>query len=226
VPECEDGARQGRGATLWIRLAVGLVLVAVAFVVDRPAFGVLRSSILYDHWGELREGLTAAKFLGSGLGTALIAGVVGVVDPRGRRRAAVLLLVAIAAGLAAGLLKIGVGRERPSHFDQPVGAERIVFRGPEMGLGEAAYQSFPSGHVTAAFASATCLASFYPPARVICFGVATAAGVNRVVKHQHFLSDVVAGGLLGHLMALLLLHRTPLRHWWRAEIVDREGGRP
>jgi undecaprenyl-diphosphatase len=198
--------------------------MAAAFVLDRSAFGLLRSLALYDNWGELREALTAAKFLGSGLGTALIVLAVGAID--GWRRARVLLVVVVVAGLAAGLLKVTAGRERPSHLDQPVGGERIAFRGPVLGFRQAPFQSFPSGHVTAAFASATCLASFYPPARALCYGVAAAAGVNRVVKHQHFLSDVVAGGLLGHMVALWLLHGTRLRRWWTSESVDTGGVQP
>ena len=35
------------------------------------------------------------------------------------------------------------------------------------------------------------------------------AGVSRVIKHQHFLSDVVAGALVGHLMALGALLAAP-----------------
>jgi membrane-associated phospholipid phosphatase len=207
-------------------LAVGVALVALAFAADRAAFGVLRTVTLYDHWGELREGLTAAKFLGSGLGTALVVLVVGVVDPRGWRRALVLLAVVAVAGLSAGTLKVVTGRERPSHLDQQVGRERMAFQGPRRGLKEAPFQSFPSGHVTAAFASATCLAAFYPPARAVCYGVAAAAGVNRVVKHQHFLSDVMAGSLVGHLVAAVLLGLAPVRRLWQCETVDTGGVPP
>jgi membrane-associated phospholipid phosphatase len=198
----------------------------LAIVVDRSAFEVIRAATLYDRWGELREGLTAAKFLGSGLGTALIVLIVGVVDPIGRRRVRVLLLVVVAAGASAGLLKIVSGRERPSHLDQPLGHERMRFAGPRRGLREAPYQSFPSGHVTAATATATCLSAFYPPARVVFYAVAATAGAHRVVTHQHFLSDVVAGFVVGHLVALWLLHLLPISRWWRRETVDTGGVPP
>lgn len=90
-----------------------------------------------------------------------------------------------------------------------------MIHGPNQGIHEASCQSFPSGHTTAAFASATCFAAFYPPAAPVAYTVAVAAGVNRVVKHQHFASDVVAGAALGHILALLLLHRTRIRRLWQ-----------
>jgi undecaprenyl-diphosphatase len=196
------------------RLVIGLALLAIAFAVDRHGYTVLRTLTLYEHWGEMREGLTAAKFLGSGLGTALILLSVGFLDPRGWRRAGVLALVVLTAAATGGIAKMLAGRERPSHLDQVPGQERIAFHGPSRGLREAPFQSFPSGHTLSSFASATTLAAFYPPARVVFYGVATATAINRVAKHQHFLSDVVAGALVGHLMAWWLLRRRRIKAGW------------
>ncbi len=218
-----------RTATL-VRLAAGLALVGLAFAVDRQAFAAIRGGLLYDHSGEVREALTAAKFLSSGIGTVVVGLVVALLDRRGWRRAAVLWLAVTAASAAGAVVKAATGRERPSHLDQPVGQERMAFRGPRAGLRFAPYQSFPSGHTVSAFASATCLAAFYPPARAVAYAVAGASAANRVVKHQHFLSDVVAGALLGHMVALWLLRRRPLARLWRdpAEPAppepDRAGG--
>ena len=209
------------------RLLVGLVLVVLAFLVDRQAFAALRTVLFYDtdRSGELREALLAAKFLASGLGVFLVGLVVGTLDRRGWRRAGVLWLVVVVAAAFGGLLKVTVGRERPSHEDQVVGSERMVFRGPG-GWRDPYYRSFPSGHTVNAFAAATCLTAFYPPARVVFYSVAAACGVNRVVKHQHFLSDTVAGALIGHLLALWLLACPALRRRWREEPVDSPGGSP
>jgi len=211
--QSDEGTRPSRRALLW-RLGIGLVLLALAFAVDRHGYSVLRTLTLYDQWGEMREGLTAAKFLGSGLGSALILLMVGLLDPLGWRRAGVLLVVMLTAAATGGVAKMLAGRERPSHLDQVPGQERLAFHGPARGLREAPFQSFPSGHTLSSFASATTLAAFYPPARIVLYGVATATAVNRVVKHQHFLSDVVAGGLLGHLMAWWLLGTRWLRRRW------------
>ncbi len=200
--------------TFLVRALSGAALLAAAFLLDRPAFPFLRTVTLYDHWGEMREGLTAAKFLASGLGTLLVGLVVAYLDPRRWRRAGAFFLAVVLSATAGSVLKVSFGRERPSREGQVPGRERTVFHGPSLGLRHASCQSFPSGHTLSAFASATALAAFYPPAAPVFYGVATATAVNRVVKHQHFLSDVVAGGLLGHLLALWILWRTHLRRWW------------
>jgi membrane-associated phospholipid phosphatase len=165
--------------------------------------------------------LTAAKFLGSGLGTVVVGLIIACLDPLRWRRAASLWLMVAVCGLGAGVVKIATGRERPSHLEQPAGRERLAFHGPRRGV-EAPFQSFPSGHTVTSFASATCLAAFYPPARVVFYSIASATAVNRVVEHQHFLSDVIAGALMGHLLTLWLLHRKPVSRWWCS--VDRKQG--
>lgn len=205
--------------SLRIRLLVGLLLLAVAFAVDRQLYLPLRTLLLWEHWGEMQEALGTAKFLGSGLGTVVIGLIVGSLDPRGWRRVLVLWLMVACVGVAAGVIKVATGRERPSHLDQPPGRERLAFLGPARGL-EAPFQSFPSGHAASSFATATCLASYYPPARVVFYVAASATALNRVVKHQHFPSDVIAGAMLGHLLVAWLLRRPRIRRWWQP--VDRK----
>ncbi len=209
-----EPAKLNVARTIGRRALVGGFLLFLAFALDGSAYQVLRTLTRYEHWGEMREGLTTAKFLASGLGTAVILVLVGFLDRLRWRRAGVLCLVVLTSTLAAGLLKMTLGRERPSHLDQVPGQERNAFHGPAQGMRHAWYQSFPSGHTTSAFTTATCLAAFYPPARVVFFALASATAVNRVVKHQHFLSDVVGGGLFGHLMALWLLSRPGIYRRW------------
>ncbi len=213
-PATPERDSQSLARTIGRRALIGGFLLLLAFALDRSAYQVLRTLTLYEHWGEMREGLTTAKFLASGLGTAVIIGLVGFLDRLGRRRAGVLFLVVVTTTLSAGLLKMMIGRERPSHLDQVPGQERNAFLGPVQGMRHAWYQSFPSGHTTSAFTTATCLAAFYPPARVVFYAVASATAVNRVVKHQHFLSDVVAAGVFGHLIPLWLLSRPGFRRRW------------
>ena len=49
---------------------------------------------------------------------------------------------------------------------------------------------------------------------------ASACAVDRVVEHEHFLSDVVAGMVLGYLVATWWLAVAGLGSWWRHEDVD------
>lgn len=196
------------------RCFAGFGLLALAFALDPWAYGGLRAVILYEHWGEMRELMTTAKFLGSGLGTFVIGLTIGVLDPIGWKRAKVVWLVFLLTGTCAVVVKIATGRERPSHLDQVPGCERLAFKGPVDGI-DAPFQSFPSGHAASAFGTATCVATFYPPARAVFYAAAIATATNRVVKHQHFLSDVVAGAMLGHLLAVWLLAVPRIKRSWR-----------
>jgi undecaprenyl-diphosphatase len=102
-------------------------------------------------------------------------------------------LVAIPALMASGLLsrvvKILVGRPRPGVVDQG-----LAHWGPSLAAG---YNSFPSGHATAAFTLAAVLAAASPSWRPALYGLAVLIAFSRVAVDAHFVSDVVAGGLLG-----------------------------
>ncbi len=57
--------------------------------------------------------------------------------------------------------------------------------------------SFPSGHSVTAFAVAVPLALFYPSYMVWLMLCATSVATSRVVLGMHFVSDVVAGSMMG-----------------------------
>jgi len=73
--------------------------------------------------------------------------------------------------------------------------------------------SFPSGHTITAFAVAVSLGSFYPalfPGLLFC---ALSVALSRILLGMHFLSDVVAGGVLGAILgytSAILFHILPL----------------
>ena len=61
--------------------------------------------------------------------------------------------------------------------------------------------SFPSGHSTQAWAVATVIANEYKDRRAVqiaAYGAATAVSVARFTGQNHYLSDVVAGSVLGY----------------------------
>jgi undecaprenyl-diphosphatase len=57
--------------------------------------------------------------------------------------------------------------------------------------------SFPSGHTMTAFAVAIPLASFYPTLTIGVLFCALSIAMSRILLGMHFLSDVVAGALIG-----------------------------
>jgi len=61
--------------------------------------------------------------------------------------------------------------------------------------------SFPSGHTSAAFATATVIADYNHKYAVPAYGVATVIGWSRVDVGSHYWWDVVAGAVLGYAVA-------------------------
>ena len=67
------------------------------------------------------------------------------------------------------------------------------------------YESFPSGHATAAFAVATMQANYHPKQAIFWYAGATAIAASRVKLHRHYTVDVLAGAALGYATARLEL---------------------
>jgi membrane-associated phospholipid phosphatase len=113
---------------------------------------------------------------------------------------AVLLSTVITGGI-----KAVAGRARP-HVDTANARSFELFRGLE---GDD-YQSFPSGHATAAFAFASVVTAeashWWPdgrwPVGLATYGTATITALSRIYNRQHWASDVIAGAAIGTLTGL------------------------
>ncbi len=57
--------------------------------------------------------------------------------------------------------------------------------------------SFPSGHAMTAFAIALVVSTYYPQLEWPLYFIATSIAISRIVLGMHFLSDVMAGAVLG-----------------------------
>jgi membrane-associated phospholipid phosphatase len=66
----------------------------------------------------------------------------------------------------------------------------------------ASYQSFPSGHLAITVAFMTSLAISYPRLKYLSFLIIALMAIGQLGLNYHFLSDVIAGGLLGYIVAL------------------------
>jgi undecaprenyl-diphosphatase len=102
---------------------------------------------------------------------------------------------ATAAAGSAALVGIGLfkllkkvsGRRRPCEIEPHAWATLLP---PDQ-------FSFPSGHTITAFAVAIALGEFYPVVMALLLFCALAIGASRILLGMHFLSDVVAGAILG-----------------------------
>jgi len=65
--------------------------------------------------------------------------------------------------------------------------------------------SFPSGHTMTAFSIAIVVSYFYPTLEGPLYFLALSIGLSRIVLGMHFLSDVLAGALLGSALGVASL---------------------
>ena len=121
----------------------------------------------------------------------------------------------IASGAITQVLKLSVGRARPVVTNDEDAYVFHTFHGSQTN-----FNSFPSGHTTAAFAAAqvfsTEIRSSHPRAAKfttpLLYGVATAVGGARMYNNRHWLSDVMSGALIGHFVGRKITSRVVRQH--------------
>ena len=109
-------------------------------------------------------------------------------DKKLKRNAYVVAAGSLATSAVTNILKYSINRDRP-----------FVTYPDITKKGKAGSPSFPSGHTSSAFATATSLSLAYPKWYVIApsFVYAGAVGYSRMDLGVHYPSDVLAGALIG-----------------------------
>ena len=103
------------------------------------------------------------------------------------------IITAIATGVCCfQWLKKVTGRKRPCHIEPHCWSNTLP---PDQ-------FSFPSGHTITAFAASVPLWSFYPALTEGLIFCAVSVAISRILLGMHFVSDVIAGGLIGSLIGL------------------------
>jgi membrane-associated phospholipid phosphatase len=127
------------------------------------------------------------------------------------------------SGVITALLKDAAGRARP-YVSADTSAHDFGFgRGLRQG---SAYQSFPSGHATAAFAAASVVTSEsqrWWPGRTwlvapLMYGGATLVALSRMYNNAHWASDVVLGAGIGTFSGIKVVRYT---HGHTNNFIDR-----
>ncbi len=98
-------------------------------------------------------------------------------------------------------LKHLIGRARPK-----MNLGEFHFIGPHFFKG--GFDSFPSGHSMASFALASVLSHQFPKGRYFFYGTATLiALVGRVSLRNHYLTDVIVGGMIGYFIGRAIYNK-------------------
>ena len=167
-------------------------VMAGALLLDRTFDGVVPAG-----GGTRLEGAADALNLGGRPQYALVllggTWAAGELAGRGEVADAALRVTAAlaAGGVANGVLKYSLGRERPSTTADP-----LRFRPFSA---DNRWQAFPSGHAVVAFSLASAVAeeARTPWVTVLAYGGAAAVGWSRVYDDKHWASDVAGGAFIG-----------------------------
>jgi undecaprenyl-diphosphatase len=119
-----------------------------------------------------------------------------VLASRGSQRYSALAAAALAVAmgiLVFRIVKRAVGRTRPCAIEPHCWANLLP---PDR-------FSFPSGHSITAFGVAVSLAHFYPLSLAALLFCAVSVALSRILLGMHFLTDVVAGSVLGAVLGYL-----------------------
>jgi membrane-associated phospholipid phosphatase len=199
VPYAAEPAKPSGGLVSRRVIAVAGLLFAGALMGDQE---------FQEETQESRDGLTNSaarmgnafgdwRFIVPALTAAYVAGDVAgsseVKSTAVRAAASAALATAVAGGL-----KYAAGRTRPY-----AARTSFAFR-PFSGA-----SSFPSGHTAVAFALATAVADQTRDgwSDYALYGAATLTALSRINDNKHWASDVLIGGLVGHLSARWVTRR-------------------
>ncbi len=211
-------AKQPQSQTVLVALTV--VLIVLSFPFDAIISRMLTSLPLGP---DFRLELRTLQQYGQLSTTVVGLVVIWLVDPARRRQ---LLDWGVAIGvtsLACFVLKICAGRPRPKFGDPTtfVGLWRAYpFPSHEQGIA-LRYSwdltsrhswdlwSMPSSHTAVAAVMSVFLYVLYPRLRPFCIAMVIIVGCGRVLFHEHYLTDVLVGAVVGYVLA----RRVIGEHW-------------
>jgi membrane-associated phospholipid phosphatase len=169
-----------------------LAACVVLMIVERS--GVMRTTLDLHFKGDVKRETRWFAQYGQSACTPVAMLLVWDLDPRGLRVAVPVGVAVAVTAIVVMTLKRTIGRVRP-------GREQAGrFLGPT--LKHANYrESFPSSHTACAVALSAMLAELYPQAQWTFWVLAAICAGLRYVLDAHWPSDVVAGFLVGYVIA-------------------------
>jgi membrane-associated phospholipid phosphatase len=182
----------------WLWFGGGIAAIAASHHYDtqvRTHFIKTQGPTVGSNSDDLQDALPTVAVLGA---TWLYAGFVN--DSDGRREAYNMWEAASLSTVTTYVIKFAARREDPYQTSDP----NQWFK--------SGGNSFPSAHTSAAFAVGTVLAEsgndeYRWLRRLLGYGLGAATGYERLKHNQHWLSDTVAGAVLGNASAHFVLNR-------------------
>ncbi|MBA4036815.1 MAG: phosphoesterase [Bradyrhizobium sp.] len=220
-----EAARRAARHVLWLSAGLGATVIVLMYVLDAWEIAQMpKRGTPSLWWVRILTDFGKDEYVLLALGAVLIAVAFAAPALHGIQRSLLLglgtrlqflfLSVALSA-LVTDVIKWCVGRGRPF-----VGGEANPFNFSHF-AGTPAFASFPSGHATTAFALAVAVAAVWPKARVVMAVYALIIAATRLVLLAHHPSDVVAGALVGIIVAMFV------RYWFAARrlgfAIQRDG---
>lgn len=195
----------------WKMVAIWLGALAFALVIDGPvarAVAPFHDAVKHSVFAEeIREGGHAGL-------TFVVILLLIALHPQKWRAVSLLAGSAALAGVLRAIIALAAGRTRPV-----VAIEPFAFFNLDHTISailHAKNLSFPSGHTTLAFVSAAALSHSLGKGHWLFYGAAILVGLERVAESAHYVSDVVAGALLG-IVAFKLALKLHTQLWEQLE---------
>jgi len=126
------------------------------------------------------------------------------------RQLSLIFVTVASAGLVNDMLKIVFGRARPLLW---VSGDMSGFDFFRYG---AKFASFPSGHTATSVAAAIVFSDLFPRGRFVFATFAILIAASRIILDAHYVSDVIAGAVVGWIVARFILNRAHEGGWIHA----------
>jgi membrane-associated phospholipid phosphatase len=173
-----------------------ILLLCGAGLIFLGYHGKSTSYLILNQWlkPELNDIIPWTNWIGDGK-FAISIGIAFLIFRKSRELGISLIISYLISGLIAQLLKRIILLPRPEAFFKKIAYSDIILNQGNINL----FHSFPSGHTTTAFAMAAVFSYYYRVAglQVVFSLLAIIAGFSRIYLGQHFLTDVLAGMVLG-----------------------------
>jgi len=146
--------------------------------------------------------MIAISFLGSWVYILLFLVVILLWEKQKREWIPVVLISFAVTTLLTYSLKIGVGRSRPDINPLEIKTDK----------------SFPSGHATAVFTAIPIIKKLAPSLKYFWLIFAILVIISRLYLGIHYISDLVAGSLIGYGISSLFIYIEDKTHFFKKSI--------